>query len=93
MLDVDSACYALIAAQWTLVMRKKAREQAAESLRIVRLKFGSGLASKLEVMAMEIQLERARAEAESAESDLELAVTGGLLRTNLSDPAAYGVTP
>lgn len=73
MVDVDSTYYALVAAQEGLAIRKKAEEQATESLRIVKLRLGSGLASKLEAMATEIQLERARAEVKSAESDLELA--------------------
>ncbi len=76
MLEVDSAYYALVAARERLAIRKKAEEQAKESLRIVKLKFDSGLASKLEVMATEIQLARAGSEVRSAQNDLELAALG-----------------
>lgn len=76
MLDVDSAYYALVAAREKLAIRQKAEEQAKESLRIVKLKFDSGLASKLEVLAAEIQLARASSEACSAQNDLEMAELG-----------------
>lgn len=59
MLDVDTAYYALVAARERLAIRRKAEEEAGENLRIVRLKFDSGSAGKLEVLAAEIQLARA----------------------------------
>lgn len=76
MLDVDSAYYALVAAQERLAIRQKAEEQAKENLRIVKLKFDSGLASKLEVLAAEIQLARASSDVRSAQNDLEMAALG-----------------
>ena len=58
MLDVDSAYYALVAARERLAIRRKAEEEAGENLRIVRVKFDSGSAGKIEVLAAEIQLAR-----------------------------------
>ena len=73
MLDVDSAYYSLLSAEMRLDIRRKAEEQAKDAVRIVRLKYDAGLASRVEVISAEIQLQRASSEALSAEGDLELA--------------------
>lgn len=73
MLDVDRAYYDLITAQERAKIIHSSEEQAQESLRVVSLKFNSGLASKMDVMSAEIALERAIAETISAQNHLELA--------------------
>lgn len=73
MLDVDEAYYNLVTAQERANIIHASEEQARESLRIVRLRFEAGLASKMDVMSAEIALEQAVTSTLSAKNHLELA--------------------
>lgn len=72
-LDVDTAYYSLLSAGMRLDIRKQGEEQAKDTVRIVKLKYDAGLASKAEVSSAEIQLQKALSETLSAKGDLKLA--------------------
>ncbi|HHY45965.1 MAG TPA: TolC family protein [Firmicutes bacterium] len=73
-LEADSAYYAVISSGEKVKIQEESLRQAEESLRIVKLKFDAGFASKLDVENAELEVTQAASDLRTARNDREIAI-------------------